>query len=86
MSTLHELKIATEYYHRVCSGQKTFEIRKNDRDYQVGDVLLMREYDPKGKVYIDYSPALHAKVVYISTAFLQEGYCVLGIELISNED
>lgn len=77
----HELKLDTAYFARVESGQKTFEIRKNDRDYQVGDTLLLREYDPKGEYFIDHSSAIQAKIVYMSTAYQQDGYCVLGIEV-----
>lgn len=40
----HELKTLPEYYQQVISGQKRFEYRRNDRGYQVGDVLILREY------------------------------------------
>ena len=36
---LHELKIKHEYLLEVTMGKKTFELRKNDRDYQVGDLI-----------------------------------------------
>ena len=36
---LHELKIKREYFNAIKSGEKTFEIRKNDRDFQVGDII-----------------------------------------------
>ena len=36
---LHELKIKYEYLKEVQAGRKTFELRKNDRDYQVGDLI-----------------------------------------------
>lgn len=36
---LHELKIKHEYLIEVDRGNKTFELRKNDRDYQVGDLI-----------------------------------------------
>ncbi len=36
---LHELKIKHEYLIDVTIGTKTFELRKNDRDYQVGDLI-----------------------------------------------
>lgn len=36
---LHELKIKEEYFKDIRSGKKTFELRKNDRDYQVGDLI-----------------------------------------------
>ena len=86
MKTEHEIKIDTKFYARVADGQKTFEIRKNDRDYQVGDVLCMREYDPKGEYYIDHSHMLIANIVYMSTFQQKEGYVVLGIEVVQNDE
>lgn len=32
----HELKILPQYFQAVWSGIKTFELRKDDRDYQLG--------------------------------------------------
>jgi hypothetical protein len=42
----HELKIWPQYFCRVEDGSKTFEVRKNDRGFQPGDVVVLREYDP----------------------------------------
>jgi len=39
MSKTHELKIEDEYLTALLDGSKTFEVRFNDRDYQIGDVL-----------------------------------------------
>ena len=88
--TLHTLKIYPEYYDAVRNGIKTFEIRKNDRDYKVGDTLRLREYDP-----IRYteerdrftSRATEVMVTYIITHDMfpdgiPEGYCVMGIRVI----
>ena len=44
--TAHNLKIWPDQYALLRSGLKTFEFRKNDRDFQVGDILLLREWDP----------------------------------------
>lgn len=42
----HNLKIWPEYLEQVKSGIKTFEVRKNDRDFKVGDSLILRAFDP----------------------------------------
>lgn len=34
------LKIYPEFFDEVFKGYKTFEVRKNDRDFKVGDVKL----------------------------------------------
>lgn len=47
----HELKIRPEYFDAVRNRIKTFEVRKNDRNYQVGDWLKLREYDPTKEEY-----------------------------------
>lgn len=39
----HYLKIKPSYFESVLSGQKTFEFRKNDRDYHIGDELILAE-------------------------------------------
>lgn len=42
----HELKTWPVYFARLLSGEKTFEIRKDDRGFQAGDYLVLREFDP----------------------------------------
>lgn len=42
----HELKIWPQYFSRVIDGSKTFEVRKNDRGFQCGDLVTLKEYDP----------------------------------------
>ena len=44
--TTHELKIWPEYFGKVWNGRMRFQLRRNDRDFQVGDQLLLKEYRP----------------------------------------
>lgn len=83
----HELKILPQYFQRVWDGTKTFELRKDDRDYQRGDILVLREWD--GEKYT--GSALCVKVTYIlqdaEKYGLQDGYVIMGIRRIeSNTD
>ena len=41
----HELKIKPCFFRDVINGKKTFELRYGDRDYEVGDILILREYE-----------------------------------------
>lgn len=43
---VHELKIWPQYYGCVADGTKTFEVRENDRGFQPGDEVILREWDP----------------------------------------
>ena len=45
----HELKIEQHYLEALVSGEKTFEVRLNDRGYQKGDVLQFRGYNAKNE-------------------------------------
>lgn len=42
----HELKTWPDYYNHLVDGTKTFEYRRNDRGFKVGDVLHLREWEP----------------------------------------
>ena len=83
---LHELKIKNEYLVEVVMGRKTFELRKNDRDYQVGDLIRFIDIkqDSKGglDIYIDEDTLY--KITYILKDVpeygLDKDYCILGIK------
>lgn len=75
---VHELKIKSKYFKSVVDGDKTFEVRFNDRDYKEGDILILKEFD--GEQYT--GRVCHKFVKYILDYFpegLRMGYVVLGI-------
>ena len=77
---IHELKIAPEYFEKVVSKEKLFEIRYNDRNFQVGDTLKLQEY--QGGTYT--GRIIYVKVTYILQGFegLQPNYVVLSVQLL----
>lgn len=82
---VHELKIAPEYFREVAFGNKTFEVRRDDRSYTVGDKLVLREYKGHGFT----GNEVRAMITYIlrDKNYCKDGFCILGIKLIQpNED
>lgn len=59
---IHELKILPEFFEAVTSGRKQFEIRKNDRDFKVGDYIILREWGTKEYTGNSYK----AEITYIT--------------------
>lgn len=47
----HELKVWPPYFEALLTGEKTFELRRDDRGYGVGDRLKLREFDPDTHTY-----------------------------------
>ena len=82
----HELKTISPYFDDVASGAKRFEIRRHDRDFERGDLLILREYDPKAESYSGRT--LYARVVLVyyggdlGPPGLKEDYCLMSIEVI----
>lgn len=90
MKAVHDVKSWPESFVAVAQGEKTFDIRKSDRDYKVGDHLLMREWDPKTEQYTGRE--IERRITYIfegpfipkskgesQHAILASGYVVLAV-------
>jgi hypothetical protein len=48
---IHRLKTWPLYFKEILDGNKTFDIRKNDRGFKTGDWLLLEEYNPSTDTY-----------------------------------
>lgn len=84
---VHSLKCWPTFFRAVKSGAKTFEIRKNDRDYQVGDFLELHEYEPLMDRFTD-EPPLMVEVTYALSdqPFVPEGMVCMGIKPATQPD
>lgn len=47
----HLLKIWPQYFNDIRRGKKTAEIRFDDRDFRIGDTLILQEWKPLKKAY-----------------------------------
>lgn len=77
---LIEKKILPRFYKGVASQKKTFELRKDEDNIQVGDILHLREWD--GEKYTGHQ--CKREVTYIlrncSEYGLMDGYCIIGMQ------
>ena len=84
MSKIIELKIKPEYFIAVAQGRKTAELRLNDRDYQVNDIMILREFD--GEKYTGHSVCAKITHILSNCGFgLQDGYAMLSFKLLKKE-
>jgi ASC-1-like (ASCH) protein len=74
---IHVLKIFPIYFEAVEDGSKTFEIRLNDRNFQIGDVLCLREWGGEKDGYTGREA--RRVVTYITRFQQQDGYVVMGM-------
>ena len=80
MTKVHELKTSPDYFSAVCRGVKKFEVRYNDRCFEVGDLLYLREFDGRTQNYT--GRAKHKRVTYMldDPRFVKNGFVIMGIE------
>lgn len=82
MPKVHNLKTWTPYFKDIKNGIKQFEVRKNDRDFEVGDTLILEDFNPITEKYTgNWIPEL---ITYKldDIRFVKEGYVILGIKVI----
>lgn len=75
---IHELKIMPEYFEAINKGVKTFELRINDRGFNVGDEIMFKEWD--GSNYT--GRFLKKQVSYILKNYpgIVDGYAILSLK------
>lgn len=76
----HELKCWLPFFQAEKDGAKSFEVRRNDRNFRVGDVLRLREYDAAREVYTGREHRARVTFMLIGGAFgIEDGYVVMGL-------
>lgn len=82
----HELKVLPQFYAALDDGSKTFEVRRDDRGFEVGDTLRLREWSPERgfhrELHMDWETRTITYVLRGEEAErfgVQHGFCVLGL-------
>lgn len=85
MIVQHELKKDPAVFDASWTGLKTFEIRLNDRNYQIGDILILKETKftgeemKKGEPLIYTGRQLTKRVNYILSGYgLSDGWVIMS--------
>ena len=79
----HQLKCWPKFFGSLMDGSKGFELRKNDRDFHVGDHLVLSEWDPSLMLYS--GKEVRKVILYVLRAEeslfpgLAPGYAILGL-------
>lgn len=77
---IHALKVDKKYFGDIACGRKTFEIRKNDRNYQEMDLLALNEYDAETKQYTGYSCLVYVDYILTDAPYVPDGYVAMSIK------
>ncbi len=81
---IHDLKCWLQYLSAIADGSKTFEARKDDRGYSVGDTLSLHGWDHVAGRFS--GPIIDVEVTYIlrGPAFgVEAGYCIMAIRRVA---
>jgi hypothetical protein len=80
LTKVHYLKTWTPFFNDVKSGIKQFEVRKNDRDYEVGDTLILEDFNPSTEKYT--GAWIPKEIIYKldDPRFIKEDFIVLGMK------
>ena len=78
---IHKLKLNIEFCDAVFNGEKTFEVRLNDRGYQTGDRIKFIPVDSQKNKVNHMIQRTEYEITYILNGWgIENGYVVLAIK------
>jgi len=93
MSKIHILKSWPQFFAPISEGTRTHELRRNDRGFAVGDMLVLREFEPQSQHYTGRecraeitSMTSFAQPCAVSGEALNADFCILSIRLVQAKD
>lgn len=89
MRMVHHIKCWPQFYELIKSGLKPWELRRNDRNYQVGDWVVIHEYDPITYQFCNHPESYLARqIIYITNGqgvFELSEYVIMTLAPIEKE-
>ena len=83
MSTIHYLKCHSLYFEAVCNKSKTFEVRVNDRDFKINNIVVLMEVDVETNYFtgnaIEFNDRFYSTKLgnLFPCSFRVAGFCLL---------
>ena len=91
----HELKTWPDPFRAMWQGHKAFELRRNDRGFEPGDTLVLREWKPTGGSVTSFTGEYTGRVIVAEVSWflssvpewgLAEGFCIMALERLHRYD
>lgn len=76
----HELKVWPVFFEPLNNGEKKFEYRQDDRGFQVGDRLVLQEWDPVTEEYTGRKVSAIVTYILRNCPGLPSGHCIMQLD------
>ena len=74
------MKTPPPFFRAAWDGLKDFEVRRDDRGFEPGDILVLQEYIPEQDALTGYQIVKRIKYLLRDPEYCKAGYVVLGLE------
>jgi len=92
MRKIHHLKSWPQFFIAIKEGKRTHELRRSDRDFEVGDIMVLHEFHPEGQTYTGAACTVEitsmtsfSQPCAVSGEALNADFCILSIRLQGDE-
>jgi len=88
----HVVKSWPQFFTQLLAGHRTHELRRNDREYQVGDRIELHEYNPNSSTYTGRACTVEVTSMTstqepcaVSEEALNKDFCILSVRLVPHQ-
>lgn len=81
MSNIHTLKCIQPYFNEIWLGKKKAELRKNDRNFKLGDIVYLQEYNKETNTFKKYQLKVRITNIVENFEGIELGYCMFSFDV-----